>query len=247
MKILVLDTETNSGIPNFKLSADHPEQPHPCEIAALLQTEPGETIETLDTLIKPDGWLIDPETEGIHGISTEMCEELGRPVGEVLVDLIRMMDQADVVVGYSIDFDLKVIRGACRRLGMDDRYQTVKDKKMDVMRACKPLCKLPPTYRMKKRNLRGYKLPKLKEAVEVLLKRDHDGAHRAMIDCRATADLYWYLQALSYDDVSPEERADIAKNIVRDKVQSIDDSGNIALTPDALVVTNIADDDLDFI
>ena len=46
------------------------------------------------------------------------------------------------------------------------------------------------------RQKRGFKLPKLVEAVDILLKRSHEGAHRAMIDCRATADLYWYLIGL---------------------------------------------------
>ena len=39
----------------------------------------------------------------------------------------------------------------------------------------------------------------------------------------------------------------MVKDIIRDQVQDIHNSGNIALTPDALVVTNNADDDLDFI
>ena len=39
-------------------------------------------------------------------------------------------------LGSRLTFDLKMFRGACRRLGMDDRYATVKDKRFDVMRAC---------------------------------------------------------------------------------------------------------------
>ena len=203
MTVFVFDVET-SGKPDFKMPADHPDQPYICEIAALLMDGPGSVIGELDTLIKPDRWLIDPETEGIHGISAEMCEANGRPIGEVLVELTRLLDQADVVAGYSVDFDLKMFRGACRRLGMDDRYAAVKDKRFDVMRAVKPLCKIPPTHRMQKRHLRGFKLPKLQEAVEVLLKRSHDGAHRAAADCRATAELYWYVQALDGGDVVTE-------------------------------------------
>ena len=198
MTVFVFDVET-TGKPEFKKPADHPDQPYICEVAALLMDGAGSVIGEIDTLIKPAGWMIDPETEGIHGISAEMCEANGRPIGEVLVDLTRLMDQADVVAGYSVDFDLKMFRGACRRAGMDDRYAVVKDKRYDVMRVCKPLCKLPPTPRMRQK--RGFKLPKLSEAVKILLERDHKGAHRAMIDCRATAELYWYLQALDGSDV----------------------------------------------
>ena len=232
MTVFIFDVET-SGKPDFKRPADHPDQPYICEVAALLMDGPGSVIGELNTLIKPDRWLIDPATEGIHGISVEMCEAKGRPIEEALVDLTRLMDQADVVAGFSVDFDLKMYRGACRRAGLDDRYAVVKDKRFDVMRACKPLCKIPPTPRMRQK--RGFKLPKLSEAVEILL-------HRAMIDCRATAELYWYMRALDADDFIPEERAEIVKDIVRDQVQAITDSGSAVLTPDALVVTNNADD-----
>ena len=200
MTVFIFDVET-TGKPEFKKPADHPDQPYICEVAALLMDGPGSVIGETDTLIKPERWLIDPATEGIHGISAEMCEANGRPIGEVLVDLVRLMDQADVVAGYSVDFDLKMFRGACRRAGMDDRYAVVKDKRYDVMRMCKPLCKIPPTPRMRQK--RGFKLPKLVEAVEILLKRDHEGAHRAMIDCRATAELYWYLQGVIGDTQDP--------------------------------------------
>ena len=75
---------------------------------------------------------------------------------------------------------------------MDDRYAAVKDKRFDVMLAVKPLCKVKPTPGMRQK--KGFKMPKLVEAVEILLKRDHKGAHRAMADCRATAELYWYVK-----------------------------------------------------
>ena len=83
MLVFVMDTET-TGRPEFKKPADHPDQPYICEMAALLMDGPGNVIGDLDTLIKPNRWLIDPETEGIHGISVEMCEAKGRPIEEAL-------------------------------------------------------------------------------------------------------------------------------------------------------------------
>ena len=193
MTVFIFDVETTTGVPNFKLPADHPDQPYICEVAALLMDGPGSVIGELDTLIKPGvaRWEIDGETEAIHHISTYMCKRDGRLIDEVLAELTRLMDQADVVAGYSVDFDLKMFRGACRRASMDDRYAVVKDKRFDVMRAVKPLCKVKPTPGMRQK--KGFKMPKLVEAVEILLKRDHKGAHRAMADCRATAELYWYV------------------------------------------------------
>ena len=79
MTVFIFDVETTTGVPNFKLPADHPDQPYICEVAALLMDGPGSVIGELDTLIKPDGWLIDPETEGIHGISVRDVRGTMRP------------------------------------------------------------------------------------------------------------------------------------------------------------------------
>ena len=210
--VLIFDTET-SGKPDFKLPADDPSQPHICEVGALLMTGPDEVVGRISTLIKPEGWEIDAETEAIHGISTAMCRKEGQPASNVIGVLARMIDEADIVAGFNVDFDLKMVRGALRRLGMDDRYDVVKDKKFDVMRACKPLCKIPATNRMRKYNFRGYKLPRLEEACEMLLGRQMQGAHRAMADAAVTAELYWHLNGydfgnLTVPDVVAERRAE---------------------------------------
>ena len=87
---------------------------------------PGSVIGEIDTLIKPGEarWEIDGENRGHPSVFRLICAKRdGRPISEVLVDLTRLMDQADVVAGYSVDFDLKMYRGACRRAGMDDRYK----------------------------------------------------------------------------------------------------------------------------
>ena len=195
MRILVFDFET-TGLIDFKLAADHPDQPDIVEIAAVTMTGPDTVTEELENLILPDDWSIPPEITGaVHGITDEMCEVAGVPLGVALGNLARMIDCADVVVGYNIEFDLKLFRGGCRRLGMDDRYLAVKRKKFDVMQPCKPLCKCPPTDKMIEKNMGHlFKPPKLEEAAKILLGQDIIDAHRAMVDVRATAALYWLLQ-----------------------------------------------------
>ena len=127
-------------------------------------------------------------------------------------NLARMIDCADVVVGYNIEFDLKLFRGGCRRLGMDDRYLATKRKKFDVMQPCKPLCKCPPTDKMIEKNMGHlFKPPKLEEAAKILLGQDIIDAHRAMADVRATAALYWFLRS----SASEPEAARIAQSADR--------------------------------
>ena len=71
-----------------------------------MMTGPDAVTEELETLIKPDGWSIPPElTATVHGITDEMCEDYGMPLVEAVTDLARMIDHADVIVGYNIEFD----------------------------------------------------------------------------------------------------------------------------------------------
>lgn len=193
MKTLVFDAET-TGLVDFKLAADHPSQPHICELAAMWTSGPGNHETALDTLIKPVGWKMPDAATEVHGITTEMCEEDGVPLGDALVALLRLFDEAERIVGFGVAFDLKIVRGGCRRLGMDDCYAAINPKKFDLMHKCKPLCKLPPTAKMLASNFKGFKTPTLGEASEILLKRPLADAHQALVDVEATADLYWLIE-----------------------------------------------------
>ena len=193
MRVLIFDTET-TGIVNFKLPADHADQPDMVEIAAVMMTGPDTVIDEFETLIQPDGWSLSPELTALHGITDDMCNEIGIPLAEALNYLVRLIDRADVVCGFAIDFDLKLVRGACRLNGMDDRYLSIKRKKFDCMQKCRNLCKIPPTDKMMGAGFRSFKVPTLEEASKILLGLDLSEAHQAMVDVKATAALYWMLQ-----------------------------------------------------
>ena len=204
MRVLVFDTET-TGIVNFKLPADHADQPDIVEIAALMMTGPDTVVDELETLIQPDGWSLSPELTALHGITDEMCDEQGVPIADAVTELVRLIDRADVVCGFNVDFDLKLVRGVCRRLGMDDRYLAIKRKKFDCMQKCRPLCKIPPTDKQMARGIKAFKTPSLKEAGEIMLGIDLSEAHQAMVDVRATAALYWKLNGQTPAEPAPAD------------------------------------------
>ena len=128
-----------------------------------------------------------------HGFTTAHLEEHGVPVKAVLEDFMKLHDQADLLVGYGIHFDLKILRGELRRVGMPDNWG--EREKFDVMQKCKPLCELPPSEKMRAKNMKGFKTPTLIEASEGLLGKKLEGAHDAEVDMRATAELYAYLRS----------------------------------------------------
>lgn len=188
MSILFYDTET-SGLPRWDLPADDPTQPRIVDLAGVLFDSEGEELASFEALIKPDGWTIDAKTSEIHGITTAMCERDGIPILEALDRFEALVTQAETIAAYNLRFDEKLLRGERRRAGRPDGFGTV--PVFCCMKGATPLCKIPPTRRMRAAGFDKYKTPNLGEAVKHLLRREHVGAHRAMADARAAAEIYF--------------------------------------------------------
>jgi DNA polymerase III epsilon subunit-like protein len=204
MHVLVFDTET-TGLPDFSKPADDPCQPRMIQLAAQLYDADRELVGVAHHLVRPDGWEMPAElAEKMgHGLTQNRLLADGVPVAKALEAWAPLHDRADVLVGFGVDFDLKILRGELRRAGMEDRYGAV--AKCCVMRACRSLCEIPmPSGR------NGFKLPKLTEAVAILLKRDLTDAHNAMADCAATADLFYYLVRIGKGPSQQQPRPSVA-------------------------------------
>lgn len=177
MNVLFMDVET-TGLFNYSKRAHEDGQPRMCSLAALLvDGETGGEKSVLNVLVKPDGWTND--AEHINGLSMARLEADGIPVGEVLTFFDDMLNRADVVCGFNVDFDLKMHRGECRRDGRPDRYG-------DVPKVCVMFGAAQAINKQRR--------IKLAAAVEALLDRPHAGAHTAMADCQAARDLYFELK-----------------------------------------------------
>lgn len=189
--LLVVDTET-TGLPRWDLPADDPSQPRVVDLAGLLCDAGGKEVARFESIVKPDGWTIPDEAAGIHGITTETARAQGRPIAEVIDGFDALLAQASMLVAFNIRFDDKLLRGERRRLGRPDGFGTT--RVFCCMKGATPLCKMPPTSKMVKAGFTKFKTPKLGEAVQILLKRKHVGAHRAMADVVATKDLFFAMR-----------------------------------------------------
>ena len=68
-EILVFDTET-TGIPDWKTPSDDEFQPHMVQLGAIRVDEDTKQVkQTLDVVIRPDGWMIPAATIEVHGIT----------------------------------------------------------------------------------------------------------------------------------------------------------------------------------
>lgn len=128
---LCLDSET-SGLFRYDRRADHPDQPRLCSIAAdLIDMETGERIDGMHRLCDGATWSVDdwrkaedPANGGFkfNGLSSSLMMAEGVPITTLLQEFAVLEDRAHGYVGYSVDYDLKMLRGERRRTFLDDRY-----------------------------------------------------------------------------------------------------------------------------
>lgn len=180
--ILFFDTET-TGKANFKLPADHPSQPRMVQLAAILTNAEGRKVASLACMIKPDAWIIPPEAEAIHGISTEHATLYGLPLVEALTIFDTMIRRASLLVAHNIDFDSLIVESESSHLA---RGKLLHLPSFCTMRASTEIVGIPSPY------YRGqFKWPTLGEAYKHFIGRDLVDAHDAMSDASACAEIYF--------------------------------------------------------
>lgn len=178
---LIFDTET-TGLPkNFNAPiTDTNNWPRCVQIAWQLHDYTGKMIDHQDYLVTPDGYDIPFQSEQIHGISTELAQEKGIPLQEVLEKFASALQQAQFVVGQNIDFDINVMGSELVRMNFDTSQLT----DLAVLDTCTEttaqLCKIPGGRGGK------FKLPTLTELHEHLFGEPFAEAHNATADVEAT-------------------------------------------------------------
>lgn len=186
MKYLFFDTET-TGVPrNYKAPiTDTDNWPRLVQLGAILADEEGTVLDAINLVVYPDGFSIPKEASDVHGITTERAREIGQPLLDVLAQYCELLQQADVVVGHNISFDIHIVGAELYRQGMNT-LQLMGKKSVCTMQSSIQYCNIPGKY--------GPKWPKLIELHEVLFGCGFDGAHDAMADIRATKDCFYELQ-----------------------------------------------------
>ncbi len=184
MNIIVFDTET-TGLPDYKQPSEMPHQPHIVELAALLYDDTtGELVEQLHAIIRPDGWIIPDDVAEIHGITTERAMDEGRPEAEVLAEFLELHSRCSLRVAHNEDFDQRIVRIAIKRYADPDQCNA--DAIADAFKAAPKYCTMKTDAKT-----RGIKWPKLAEAYKHYTGKELEGAHGALADAMACAEVYF--------------------------------------------------------
>lgn len=184
--LITFDTET-TGLPVWSEPSGGENQPHLVEIAAkLVDINTKEVLGQVNTIIKPNGWIIPEEVIAVHGITNEVANEQGRDEKEVLLEFLALWEKADIRVAHNQSFDERIIRIAIKRY-LDEEMAT---RWKEGEKACtgllaKPIMQMPPKSRW------GFKMPKLSEAYKHFTGKELVGAHRAMTDVDGCLEVYF--------------------------------------------------------
>lgn len=185
MKVLFFDTETTGLlIPGGTIE----EQPHIVQLGAIYTTYNTftETLnETILNQIYNPGVLIPENLCKLHGISNELAQT--KPfITNYLEGFIKMMKEADIIIGHNLTYDLEVIYYEIERVWNSEEAKErlkifkkqIKEKSYCTMLWSVQFCKIPGRA--------GYKWPKLIELHKCLFGEEFDNAHNAIADIRAT-------------------------------------------------------------
>lgn len=194
---LIFDTET-TGLPKRWDApiTDTDNWPRCVQIAWQLHDDMGNIIEHQDYLVQPDGFNIPYDAEKIHGISTELAQQEGVPLTEVLEKFNTALAKTKFVVGQNVGFDLNIMGAEFHRHDVANILQ-----ELPVLDTCTEhtanLCQLPGG------RYGRFKLPTLTELHEFLFKVPFAEAHNAVADVEATTRCF--LELVRREEYTVEE------------------------------------------
>lgn len=197
----IYDTET-TGLPDWKQPSEAEHQPHLTDLCYLLFSKEGELIESMDALIRPDGWVIPQEVEELTGLSTDFLTINGIPEREALALFGRINKKADVRVAHNAQFDERIMRIAISRYFGKDVADRFKEKPLYcTANSTKNIVKCPPTEKMLKSRFKNtFKTPNMQEALSFFCPGEVIGqAHRARPDAQACAKVFFAMQARGFE------------------------------------------------
>lgn len=176
MSYTVFDTET-TGLPKTRQppTKENLECWDECRIlsiAAITYSSRGRELSRFYTVIKPDGFKV-AATE-VHGITEEEANTNGIPFEEAYKKFIEMTHNSNKIIGHNLKFDIGVLKAETIRRNLD----------------FSPIEKLTPVCTLDLVKKWYGKPKKLIVIYEELFGKEFEGAHNALFDTQACAEVY---------------------------------------------------------
>lgn len=199
MTIVVIDCET-TGIPIWDQPSADPRQPHLVQLAMIQFAEDGTELSARSVMIRPDGWVIDPESEAskVHKITHERAMAEGIPEEHAVALWLVAVARATCTVAHNHPHEKRIMRIAMARAGYQKDFADFIGTRPSFCTAAKSraLVQAPPTDKMLAAGQKHAKPPKLSECVRHFFGCEIEGAHDALVDSKWCAATYWHLRGL---------------------------------------------------
>jgi len=179
-EIFIFDFET-SGLPVFKEPSGGDNQPHVVQVAAITcDSETRKIKQSLDVIIKPDGWEIPQEVIDIHGITNEYAKDVGVPE-KLAFEMFFAMWNENLQVAYNTTFDRRIARIGTKRFFSEELQEIWHKSEYE--------CAMVAA----KKDM-GVKSVKLVDAYKHYTGNELVGAHSAMADTKAAMAVYFAIK-----------------------------------------------------
>ena len=189
--VLFFDTET-TGLPlNYKdPSSEVDNWPRMVQLAFILCSSSGNVLESVNYIIKPDGYDIPDSVSDIHGVTMEVAENEGVDLRIVLEHFRKMLDNSCCLIAHNVEFDSKVVGCEFYRVFGEDFL--IGKRMMCTMKNHNVIeyCALPPF------RYGSYKWPTLTQLHVRLFSAEFEGAHDASADVLVLKKCFWELVGL---------------------------------------------------
>lgn len=193
---LVFDTET-SGLPVWAKDPSDSCQPVMIQIAMLLLDDKYQEVASYYSLVAPRRpFDIHPKAQEAHGISKEQIMRYGVDRDVALRIFSEFYNSSQVRIAHNLKFDSFLINIETANSIIFEEDCT--DFESDDCNFCTMLqstdiCKIP-----KLNGGSGYKWPKLAEVYKFAFNEELQDAHDALVDVRATARVFQWLNEKMY-------------------------------------------------
>ena len=198
MTLAFIDTET-TGIPDYSLPVDHPDQPSIVQVAIILTDDTGEVVKQhYKTLVRPMPFCKwSAQAEAVHGISQKRAQLRGmRP--EFLATDIMQLTEGATIIAHNAQFDGFLVSALLSHFAATaDLCRWRAKRVICTMLKSAPILKLPRKgnrHDFHEQAPGDYKMPRLAEAYRFFTGSDLEGAHDAMADAEACRQVYLGIQ-----------------------------------------------------
>ena len=179
---------TNSTYSTIKETSETTNLPRLVQLSWITTDEDYNTLSINNFIIYPNDFTIPEDATNIHGITTDIAKEKGKPLEMVLGKFMNDFNLANTIVGHNIDFDKSIIGAELVRLGQKDTMNT--KASLCTMKTSTQLCMIPSKY--------GYKWPTLQELHSYLFGCEFEDAHNSMSDVKATLKCFKEMKKLGW-------------------------------------------------